>query len=102
MKVFCIEILGENAFHPFLLQSGWSGKDYPFFYNPATGSHMRAYREIEAYRAERVDLHKSANIWPILGNVLDASEVAPHLFVDAPPVEVAMARRPGKGGPRCP
>ncbi len=100
MTIFCIEILGENAFHPFLLQSGWSGKDYPFFYNAKTGSHMRAYRSIEAYRAERVDLHKSANVWPILGNLVEEDEVAAHVFVDEAP-EPQSKPRPRKEGKPC-
>ncbi len=79
--VFCIEILGESSVHKFLVQSGWSGKDYVFFYNRHTGSHLRAYRDIEEYRAERVDMHKSANIWPLLGNLLPEDSVDPHLFV---------------------
>jgi hypothetical protein len=79
--VFCIEILGESPVHKFLVQSGWSGKDYVFFYNQHTGSHLRAYRSIDEYRAERVDMHKSANIWPLLGNLLPEDAVEPHLFV---------------------
>ena len=79
--VFCIEILGESPVHKFLVQSGWSGKDYVFFYNRHTGSHLRAYRDIADYRAERVDMHKSANIWPLLGNLLPLESVEPHLFV---------------------
>ncbi len=79
--VFCIEILGESPVHKFLVQSGWSGKDYRFFYNRHTGSHLRAYHDIDDYRAERVDMHKSANIWPLLGNLLPEEAVEPHLFV---------------------
>jgi|GEM_PF-2469171 len=78
---FCIEILGESPVHKFLVQSGWSGKDYTFFHNRHTGSHLRAYRNIEDYRAERVDMHKSANIWPLLGNLLPEEMIEPHLFV---------------------
>lgn len=83
MTFFCIEILGESSFHKFLVQSGWSGKDYVFHYNRHTQSHMRAYRRIEEYYAERVDLHKSANVWPLLGNVLPGEKVEAHVFVDA-------------------
>jgi len=101
MTFFCIEILGESAFHKCLVQSGWSGKDYAFYFNRPTNSHIRAYRRIEDYRAERVDLHKSANIWPLLGNLLPAQEIEPHLFVDGgasgpqPP-----SRRKGRGRPK--
>jgi len=81
MTFFCIEILGESSFHKFLVQSGWSGKDYVFHYNRHTHSHMRAYRRLEEYHAERVDLHKSANVWPLLGNLLTAEKIEPHVFV---------------------
>jgi len=79
----CIEILGESPFHKFLTQSGWSGRDYLFKFNRATNSHMRAYRHVEAYRTERVDLHKSANIWPILANLLPSEQIDPQVFTDA-------------------
>ena len=80
--VFCIEILGESAFHRFLVQSGWSGRDYIFKYNRHTNSHMRAYRRMEEYYAERVDMHKATNIWPLLGNLLPEEQVDPDVFVD--------------------
>lgn len=80
--IFCIEILGESAFHPFLIQSGWSGRDYLFKYNRLTQSHMRAYRRVEDYRAERVDMHKSANIWPLLANWLPEELVEAQVFTE--------------------
>ena len=89
---FCIEILGESAFHKFLIQSGWSGRDYIFQYNRSTNSHMRAYRRIEDYYAERVDMHKAANIWPLLGNLLPAERIEPHIFTQA--VEIAPSGVP--------
>ncbi|MEI6350060.1 MAG: hypothetical protein WCP06_03020 [Verrucomicrobiota bacterium] len=79
----CIEILGESAFHKFLIQSGWSGKDYVFHYNRHTNSHMRAYRSLEDYYAERIDMHKSVNIWPLLGNMLPEERIEPQVFSDA-------------------
>ena len=79
----CIEILGESAFHKFLIQSGWSGKDYVFHYNRHTNSHMRAYRTVEEYYAERVDMHKSINVWPLLGNMLPADRIESQVFTDA-------------------
>lgn len=97
MTCFCIEILGESSFHKFLVQSGWSGKEYAFHYNAATNSHMRAYRDIASYRAERVDLHKSANTWPLLGNLVEEREIEPHIFVDGPPQAVARPARGRKG-----
>jgi len=84
MKFLCIEILGESAFHKFLIQSGWSGKDYTFTFNAATGSHMRAYRRLEDYYAERVDLHKTADVWSLVANLLPAERIDPAVFVGAP------------------
>lgn len=78
----CIEILGESAYHKFLVQAGWSGRDYVFNYNALTGSHMRAYRCLEDYYAERVDLHKSSNVWPLLANYLPAESIEPQVFVE--------------------
>ena len=80
---FCLEILGESAFHKYLVQSGWSGRSYVFRYNRPTRSHLRAYRFIGDYLAERVDVHKSANIWPLLGNLLPEDQVEPHVFADS-------------------
>ena len=80
---FCLEILGESAFHKYLVQSGWSGRAYVFRYNRPTHSHVRAYRCIEEYQAERVDVHKSANIWPLLGNLLPEDQIEPHVFADS-------------------
>ena len=79
----CIEILGESPFHKFLAQSGWSGKDYLFHYNRFTNSHLRAYRNLDDYYAERVDLHKSANIWPLIANLLPEERLEPQVFSDA-------------------
>jgi len=86
---FCLEILGESAFHKYLVQSGWSGRAYAFRYNRPTRSHVRAYRRIEDYQAERVDIHKSANIWPLLGNLLPEEQIEPHVFA-----EVAAKKEP--------
>ena len=80
---FCLEILGESAFHKYLVQSGWSGRSYVFRYNRPTRSHVRAYRCIEDYLTERVDVHKAANIWPLLGNLLPEDQVEPHVFADS-------------------
>jgi len=95
----CIEILGENPFHKNLIQSGWSGKDFVFQYNRHTNSHMRAYRTREDYLAERVDLHKAANIWPLLFNLLPQEQIEPHVFIGpAPklpePVTTAPVQKP--------
>lgn len=98
MTYFCIEILGESVFHKFLVQSGWSGKDYAFHYNAPTNSHVRAYRDLASYRKERVDLHKSANTWPLLGNLLEESEIEAHAFVDGAPQATPKAGRVRKGG----
>lgn len=81
MKIFCVEILGESAFHKVLVQSGWSGKDYVFQYNEATQSHVRAYPAFEDYLAERVDMHKASNVWPLLGNLVDAALLTPEVMV---------------------
>ena len=81
---FCLEILGESAFHKYLVQSGWSGRAYVFRYNRPTRSHVRAYRCLEDYLAERVDVHKAANIWPLLGNLLPAEKVESHAFAEVP------------------
>ena len=70
---------------------------------------MRAYRRIEDYYADRVDMHKSANIWPLLGNLLSTDRIEPHVFTDggkitpvaepaAPEVE-RKKRRPPKPAP---
>ncbi len=81
-KVFCLEILGESSFHKFLVQSGWSGRGFVFRYNPATKSHIRAYRSIDDYLAERVDIHKAANVWPPLANLLPADQVADETYAE--------------------
>jgi hypothetical protein len=80
---FCLEILGESAFHKYLVQSGWSGRAYVFRYNQPTHSHVRAYRRLGDYLAERVDVHKAANIWPLLGNLLPEDQLEPHVFADS-------------------
>lgn len=85
LMFFCLEILGESAFHKYLVQSGWSGRAYAFRYNRPTRSHVRAYRCIEDYQAERVDIHKAANIWPLLGNLLPEEQIEPHVLVDTVP-----------------
>jgi len=100
---FCLEILGESAFHKYLVQSGWSGRAYVFRYNRHTKSHVRAYREIADYLAERVDVHKAANIWPLLGNLLPEDQIEPHVFADSltqtvPATEGVATKRRG----RCP
>lgn len=97
---FCIEILGENSFHPVLLQSGWSGKDYLFHYNPATQSHVRAYGSIEEYRAERVDMHKAENIWPLLGNLLPREALCGKVFASGAPNEDATVDAKAKAPAR--
>lgn len=96
IQYFCIEILGESTFHPVLLQSGWSGKDYLFHFNPATQSHLRAYASIEEYRMERVDMHKAENIWPLLGNLLPREKISDKAFVGDPP-NVGAKAAPRKG-----
>ena len=83
LMFFCLEILGESAFHKYLVQSGWSGRSYVFRYNRPTRSHLRAYRCIEDYLTERVDVHKSANIWPLLGNLLPEEQIEPQVFADS-------------------
>jgi len=98
---FCLEILGESAFHKYLVQSGWSGRAYVFRYNQPTHSHLRAYRSIEDYYAERVDIHKAANIWPLLGNLLPEDQIEPHVFADSlnktePASEPGTAKRKGR------
>lgn len=80
---FCLEILGESSFHKYLVQSGWSGRSYAFRYNQPTHSHVRAYHSIEEYRAERVDIHKAANVWPLLGNLLPEDQLEAHVFVES-------------------
>jgi len=85
---FCLEILGESSFHKYLVQSGWSGRAYAFRYNQPTRSHMRAYRRLEDYLEERVDVHKAANVWPLLGNLLTAEQIEPHVFTTPEPVEL--------------
>ncbi len=108
MAFFCIEILGESSFHKCLVQSGWSGKDYAFFYNAPTGTHLRAYRDLKSYLAERVDLHRSANVWPLLGNLIEADRLEAHTFVDAEAPTSPRTQRKGskatavQGGEPCP
>ena len=80
---FCLEILGESACHKYLIQSGWSGRAYAFRYNRPTHSHLRAYRSMDDYYAERVDVHKSANVWPLLANLLPEDQIEPHVFADS-------------------
>ncbi len=82
--VFCIEILGEDSFHKFLVQSGWSGRDYIFYYNKPTSSHLRAYRSLADYLAERLDIHKASNIWPLLANLIAEGLIESHVFVQNP------------------
>ncbi|MEI8233469.1 MAG: hypothetical protein WCH57_02150 [Verrucomicrobiota bacterium] len=102
---FCLEILGESAFHKYLVQSGWSGRAYVFRYNRPTRSHLRAYRCLEDYLAERVDVHKAANIWPLLGNLLPAEKIEPHVFAETPgrssesAPEPAAPKRRGRNAP---
>ena len=79
---FCLEILGESSLLPYLMQAGWSGRSYVFRYNKATRSHVRAYREMADYLAERVDLHKAANVWPLLGNLLTEEQLDSVAFVE--------------------
>lgn len=81
---FCLEILGESAFHQYLVQAGWSGRSYVFRYNKPTQSHVRAYRRLEDYLAERVDIHKAANVWPLLGNLLPEERIEPQVFAEVP------------------
>ena len=66
--------------HAHLMQSGWSGRAYVFRYNKATRSHVRAYREMADYLTERVDLHKAANVWPLLGNLLPMEQLEDNVF----------------------
>jgi hypothetical protein len=80
---FCLEILGEGSFHKYLVQAGWSGRSYVFRYNQPTQSHVRAYRQLEDYLAERVDVHKAANVWPLLGNLLPEDQLEPQVFVES-------------------
>jgi len=91
---FCLEILGESAFHRYLVQSGWSGRAYVFRYNQPTRSHVRAYRCLEDYLAERVDVHKAANIWPLLGNLLPGEKIDPEVFAEVPGGSRASAQEP--------
>ena len=98
---FCLEILGESAFHKHLVQSGWSGRAYAFRYNNYTRSHVRAYRCMEDYLSERVDVHKAANVWPLLGNLLPEEMLEPQVFAESltrkePAPETAKRR--GRGG----
>ncbi len=101
---FCLEILGESSFHKYLVQSGWSGRSYAFRYNQPTHSHVRAYRTIDDYRAERVDIHKAANVWPLLGNLLPEEQLEAHVFADsaspqpARPMEQEPAPAPKRRG----
>jgi hypothetical protein len=88
---FCLEILGESSYHKYLVQSGWSGRPYIFRYNPPTQSHVRAYRRIGDYLAERVDVHKAANVWPLLGNLLPLELLEPHVFTEPAEIEPAAA-----------
>ena len=102
---FCLEILGESSFHKYLVQSGWSGRSYVFRYNQPTRSHVRAYRRLEDYLAERVDVHKAANVWPLLGNLLPEDQVEPQVFAESltqaeavkPQVEAGETKRRGRG-----
>ncbi len=102
---FCLEILGESSFHKYLVQAGWSGRSYVFRYNPPTQSHVRAYRQLGDYLAERVDVHKAANVWPLLGNLLPEDQLEPHVFADSlteaqKPQELEIApgaKRRGRG-----
>lgn len=93
---FCLEILGESACHKYLVQSGWSGRAYAFRFNRPTRSHVRAYRCIEDYHAERVDIHKSANVWPLLGNLLPTDQLEPHVFADSLPKREPAREEPLK------
>lgn len=92
---FCLEILGESAFHKYLVQSGWSGRAYAFRYNQPTHSHIRAYRCLEDYLAERVDVHKAANVWPLLGNLLPEDQLEPHVFAESLNPQEAAPERAG-------
>ena len=87
----CIEILGEPTYHKALNQSGYSGRPYLFFYNKLTRTHLRAYRNVEDYRAERVDMHKAANFWPLIPNLLKAHEIEPQCWTTAAPSPVPAA-----------
>ena len=90
---FCLEILGESPVHAYLMQSGWSGKAYVFRYNKATRSHVRAYREMSDYLAERADVHKAANVWPLLGNLLAEEDLDPAVFAEQPKKAQVKKRR---------
>jgi hypothetical protein len=91
----CIEILGEPPFHRALNQSGYSGRDYLFFFNAPTRSHLRAYRTLECYLAERVDMHKAANIWPLMPNLLRADQIEPQCWTS--PARASTPRKARKG-----
>lgn len=95
-RMLCIEILGESPVHKFIVQSGWSGRDYVFFYNAGTQSHIRAYRSLEDYLAERVDMHKSANIWPLLANLIPEEQLDPLTLVGE--AGEATTRKPRRKG----
>jgi len=86
----CIEILGESPWHKALNQSGYSGRCYLFFYNRLTRSHIRAYRDLEDYRAERLDMHKAANVWPLIPNLLEAEKIEAQCWI---PERVSAASR---------
>ncbi len=91
MNYLVIEILGESAFHKFLIHSGWSGKDYHFHYNRHTGSHIRAYPTLKHYLEERADLHQVGASWALLANWLPQEEIDPVAMV-APVEEAAKAQ----------
>jgi len=74
MDIFCIEILGEGSRRKTLVHTGWSGKEFFFFYNSKTDSHLRVYRSVDEYRAERVDLHARSS-WFLLGNILPEDKI---------------------------
>ncbi len=95
-RFLVIEITGEPGFQKTLCQSGWSGRDYPFFYNrhpdPKKCSHIRAYRSLDIYLAERVDMHKAANVWPLMPNFFTADEIEPQCWTTPLPEGPAAVR----------
>ena len=54
---------------------------------------------MDDYYAERVDVHKAANVWPLLGNLLPEDQIEPHVFADSHSVKAEPTETPHEAAP---
>ena len=59
---------------------------------------------MDDYYAERVDVHKAANVWPLLGNLLPEDQIEPNVFADSHSAKTEPIEPPHEDAPvkrRC-